>query len=766
MATYSNSTKKQKGVGLIEALIAALMVAVGLMALTAMQGGLMHSSGENKTRSEAVKLAESKLEELRNNISKANYDDIASSAADESINGSNSTFTRSWTVTDAVNPERKNVNVQVSWGNGADEIVNMVSEVSWGNPGKATDYATDGNGLAGKSPSPNNNSSSAAGTQFNLDEINGETPLNDGSSLLKYTDAGGYIYLLDSSGNALIRFNGGIIHTIKGNVWEGVVGNGRNPSISLRALTDYPVTFSDLAYCVFPVTQGESDYICYFGGDCTNGGSGCVNQNNSVSYEAVDGGWYGKVGLIESGSSSFHNKKVCFAEDIAGSGVETATTTARLYSTRRLDASNNVDTTEGINQSFACQDFLVVDQTGNSNDCHYFADNGSLSVPSSSVYRSIGPNDDNTPLSENVSSCGSVTTYSISGSISGDQASQVQVFVNGNGCTSTSSSGVYSYQCSVTVENTATSLELTALNGDVTPSSTSISVSTSQTNITGPTLVANSSVVTDTEYHITGTITGNQAGSVTLSLTGGSCSTSLNADSSYSYECIITSTPTTVTLNASGGNVQLATGSSASVSLGDSATVIGPNYIAATAVSMTYNISGSITGTNHNSVNLTLSGGSCTNNNDNTYTCTITTTSGDVTINASGGNVSPLSATLTLAGISPVTGPTFASGNDPSCSVTIIGNISKGVASGSKNVTHSQVVVTATVTGSATAITCNKTSSSSAYSYSCSVGTVNDANTVTIGGSKVSVISGTNPLTVNCTSDPISIIGPSLVTTN
>lgn len=770
MASYTNSFNKQRGVGLIEALIAALMVAVGLMALTAMQGGLMHGSGESKTRTEAVKLAEAKLEELRNNISKDDYDDIGDSAADESINGSNSTFTRSWTVSTATNPDRKNINVTVTWGNGADETINMVSEVSWGNPGKATDYATDGTGLAGKAPSPNNNSSSAAGTHFNLDEINGETPLNDGSNLLKYTDASGYIYLLDTSGNALIRFNGGVIHTIKGNIWAGsLTKKGKTTTATLTALTSYPVTFSDLAYCVFPVTTGESDYICYFGGDCNNGGSGCVNQDNNVSYEAVDGGWYGKVGLIETADASFHNKKVCFAEDIAGSGVETATTTARQYSTKRLDANNNADTTEGINQSYACQDFLVVDQNGNSNDCSYFANNSDLSVPSSSVYRTLGPSDINTAQSENVSSCGSTTTYTISGSISGDQASLVQVYINGNGCTSTNTSGVYTYQCSITVDDSTSSLTLTAINGDVTPASTDISVSTSQTSVTGPTLIANSSTVSQKTYQITGTITGNQASSVTISLTGGSCSKTANADSSYSYTCTITTTPTTVTLSASGGNVELATGSSASVSLGDSTTVTGPNYIAAAAVSMSYTITGSVTGANANSVNFSLTGGSCTNNNNNTYTCTISTTPTTVTINASGANVTPSSGTVTLSGTTPVTGPTFAAGNLTSCSVTIVGNISKGSEKGAKDVIASkndQVTVTATPTSSSST-TCTKTNASGTYSYSCSF-TTTDGNTVTIGGDFVTVSTvnngGSNPLTVNCTNSSVSYIGPSMVT--
>ncbi|MGZ8928612.1 MAG: type IV pilus modification PilV family protein, partial [Methylobacter sp.] len=282
MAMYRNKIKKQRGIGLIEVLITSVMIAIGLMALTSLQGSLMNSSGDTKARSEAVKLAETKLEQFRNNISKTGFDtDLAT--GNDSVDGTNATFTRSWTVTDAASPARKNIGVQVTWGGAsADETVNMVSQAVWANPGKATDYATDGNGLSAKAPSPNNNSSATPGKQFDLDEITGETALTDGSGLIQYKEDGGHIYLLDSSGKALIQFNGGIIHTIKGHVWEGIVGNGNNPTISLAPLTDFPVTFSDLAYCVFPVTEGESDYICYFGGDCTDQGSGCDNSDESV----------------------------------------------------------------------------------------------------------------------------------------------------------------------------------------------------------------------------------------------------------------------------------------------------------------------------------------------------------------------------------------------------------------------------------------------------------------------------------------------------
>jgi Tfp pilus assembly protein PilV len=774
MVPCTNKIKVQRGIFLIEVLITTVVVAIGLLSLASLQGGLMSGSGASKARTEAIMLAEAKQEGLRNNIIKTSADpnkssfdvDLAVVSANDSIIGSNATFTRSWIITNATAPGRKNISVKVTWGTGGvNETVNMVSELVWADPGKATDYSTDGNSLSAKVQSPNNNSSNTDATQFNLGQIIGETALNDGSNLIKYDDNKGHIYLLDSTGKALIKFNGGISHSIKGKVYSGVVSHG---TASLLPLTEHPVTFSDLAYCVFPVTSGQSDYICYFGGDCSNGGSNCSSTTNPNLYTAVSGGWYGKVGLLETGTASFHNEKVCFAEDIASNVALTAVTTARFYSTQRLNASNVVVGLEGINQSFACQDFLVVGATGNSNDCHYFSNFSGLSVPSSSVQRSLAPNDNNVSLAENVSSCGTTVTYTIAGGISGDQANLVSVFVNGNSCISTVADSAYSYSCTITTVNTTISLTITATGGNVTPATTALNVSTSQLSITGPTLVANTSIPIITAYHITGVISGNSASQVMLSLTGGICTKSVNSDGvTYTYNCAITSTPTTVTITATGGNVTLATGSVAQVSLADVATVAGPNFVATTAISMAYTISGTITGSYANSVIFTMSnGGSCGNNNDGTYTCAIISLPGTVTIGATGGNVSPDSAIVTLAGVTPVTGPIFNADNLGSCTVTVTGNINQGSGGGAKAPSNGSVTVSYSKSSPIGMGSCSKTAATgNIETYSCIVGSVNNSGQVTISGAKVTV--GTpNPVPVSCASTSLILTGPNLTTTN
>lgn len=156
-------------------------------------------------------------------------------------------------------------------------------------------------------------------------------------------------------------------------------------------------------------------------------------------------------------------------------------------------------------------------------------------------------------------------------------------------------------------------------------------------------------------------------------------------------------------------------------------------------------------------------GGSCANNNNGTYTCTITLSPSTVTINATGGNVSPSSGTATLAGITPVTGPGFNADNLTSCTVTVTGNINKGTDKNAKDPGDTPVTVSYSKSSPSGTGSCTKNNASDIYTYSCNVGSVNNSGSVTIGGAKVDM--GTpNPVPVTCASDPLILTGPNLTT--
>ncbi len=162
---FNLNVQKQRGIGFIEVLITTLVVAFGLLAVASLQTKLMSGSGNSKTRAEALALAEQKIEDVRNQITKAGYTSLTATTSTDSVTGTNASFTRAWTITDntaflSSAPARKNISVKVSWGDAADEKVNLVTEIAWIAPSKTALYASENSGSgAGATPSPRQNAS-------------------------------------------------------------------------------------------------------------------------------------------------------------------------------------------------------------------------------------------------------------------------------------------------------------------------------------------------------------------------------------------------------------------------------------------------------------------------------------------------------------------------------------------------------------------------------------------------------------------------------
>lgn len=120
-----------RGFSLLEALIAMLVLAFGMLAIAGLQATLTRGSDSAKQRSEAVRLAQLKLEELRSfdgiTAGSGAYTygtDVVSSASPQNLTptASNTTFTRSWTVLRAdgttastVDDTQKWITVTVDW---------------------------------------------------------------------------------------------------------------------------------------------------------------------------------------------------------------------------------------------------------------------------------------------------------------------------------------------------------------------------------------------------------------------------------------------------------------------------------------------------------------------------------------------------------------------------------------------------------------------------------------------------------------------------
>ena len=109
----------QLGGMIIEVLVAAIILAGGLLSLISFQAELLRQRGLVSQEESALNIAQDKLQALRNytvlatTVGQFAYADIVSGNSSSSSEGT--TYTLTWTVTNNTAPIRKNVNVAVSW---------------------------------------------------------------------------------------------------------------------------------------------------------------------------------------------------------------------------------------------------------------------------------------------------------------------------------------------------------------------------------------------------------------------------------------------------------------------------------------------------------------------------------------------------------------------------------------------------------------------------------------------------------------------------
>lgn len=125
--------RREKGQGLIEALIIVLFVGVSVVALLKFQHYLAYSSSIAHQQSDAAILAYSQMETLENfqvlntTSGYTAYQNIASGSTTSTVG--NTTYTLTWTVTPTATPTYKTINVAVSWTDiyGATQTINITS---------------------------------------------------------------------------------------------------------------------------------------------------------------------------------------------------------------------------------------------------------------------------------------------------------------------------------------------------------------------------------------------------------------------------------------------------------------------------------------------------------------------------------------------------------------------------------------------------------------------------------------------------------------
>lgn len=143
--THISTARRQHGTTLIEALIALLVLSLGMFAVARMQTQLRLNSDLARQRSEAVRLAQQDLERLRafsviaaTGGARAFADIVNATTVVDASTGyaSNTRYTVARSVSEAAAPNAKNASVVVGWADraGADQQVELNSLISGGNP--------------------------------------------------------------------------------------------------------------------------------------------------------------------------------------------------------------------------------------------------------------------------------------------------------------------------------------------------------------------------------------------------------------------------------------------------------------------------------------------------------------------------------------------------------------------------------------------------------------------------------------------------------
>ncbi|WP_115717420.1 prepilin-type N-terminal cleavage/methylation domain-containing protein [Gallaecimonas mangrovi] len=208
--------RRNRGFGLIEVMIAIVVIGIGVAGLVTLQKVFLRNSSENITRSVAMELAKGKLEDFRRfddvTDGTTNYVDIVSGS--DSLTVSGQTFNRSWTVADlyydaatgswsatkpngAVSSDQKLITINVAWSNinGSDSVVlnSSLSATSTADRKQSLDPDADSSGpqvtyTPGLAPDviALNLSTNGDGNQRETSKPLPEVSKQDGSTLVKF----------------------------------------------------------------------------------------------------------------------------------------------------------------------------------------------------------------------------------------------------------------------------------------------------------------------------------------------------------------------------------------------------------------------------------------------------------------------------------------------------------------------------------------------------------------------------------------------------
>lgn len=304
--------KHERGVTLLEGLIALGVVSVGLLGMARLDTQLQETSGQAKARLQAVRLAHAKLAELRGLATRGAFDALASlpRATAESLVGYSTpgaaatAFARWWSIDGANADPSRRVAVNVAWVDraGIERLVKVDTVLAWDPPARGGALLA-GNSAGKAAPTPSGRASAGNGTTITVPA----TPPNADGLWVTAADDGRY-RLIDATGRVLLSA------TVAGEAFSNVRGavyvDQADPTFASRIDNDDVFVVSSVSgFCALSPAKGATPpnallplpstgtaayryftYSCYFGAD-----------------------WYGNIGVVRA-SAANTNERVCVGD--------------------------------------------------------------------------------------------------------------------------------------------------------------------------------------------------------------------------------------------------------------------------------------------------------------------------------------------------------------------------------------------------------------------------------------------------------------------
>jgi Tfp pilus assembly protein PilV len=309
-------SKRTRGFGIVEILVTLGILTVGILGVTKLHSVVTQQSLENKAKQEALVIAQSRIDTLRNYTglvsTQAAFDSTyanVSAGNSTPVHGVNAEFTRTETITTDTNGTGKNVAVAVAWSDsdGESQSVTLTTRLSYISPRSQGDTALSS--ATGAVASPTGRARLGDGT---LPQNAVTTTNGDGTAL--YRDGSTELRLTSGSNIVLTLSQACVVSTgvcedfvkIKGRVY--IDTSTQSSLVPGRVF----VVASDAAFCARYYTSGGTTTV-------VNATTTTVLTTANGNYKYFDytcylgGGWQGNIGIV-LGTGNSGTDKFCMGD--------------------------------------------------------------------------------------------------------------------------------------------------------------------------------------------------------------------------------------------------------------------------------------------------------------------------------------------------------------------------------------------------------------------------------------------------------------------